>query len=121
MNPLFPYLQVGLSGLSVLPAVLLFTVYCLLFANSAFADELELQPLIDEALKNNHEILMLQARESVSQFKIPQAESLPDPMAMVGYQNDGTKDLYTFGDKDASDSEWMFSVSQMFPYPGNAH
>jgi outer membrane protein TolC len=94
------------------------TLYFLFSTALTSAEELKLQPLIDEALKNNHEILMLEARESVSKFKIPQAESLPDPMAMVGYQNDGTKDLYTFGDKDASDSEWMFSVSQMFPYPG---
>ncbi len=95
------------------------TVYCsTVYCSPLFAEELELQPLIDEALKNNHEILMLEARESVSKFKIPQAESLSDPMFMVGYQNDGTKDLYTFGKKDASDSEWMFSVSQMFPYPG---
>jgi outer membrane protein TolC len=112
-NPLFT-----LCCLLFTAYCLLSTVNCLLFANSAFADELKLQPLIDEALNNNHEILMLQARESVSQFRIPQAESLPDPMFMFGYKNDGTKDLYTFNKETAADSEWMFSVSQMFPYPG---
>jgi hypothetical protein len=61
---------------------------------------------------------MLEARESVSKFKIPQAESLPDPMFMFGYLNDGVRDLYTFDEEMAADSQWMFSVSQMFPYPG---
>lgn len=39
-------------------------------------------------------------------------------MFMFGYLNDGVKDLYTFNDEMAADSQWMFSVSQMFPYPG---
>lgn len=90
----------------------------LLFLTPAFADELKLQPLIDEALKNNHEILMSEARWSASKFRIPQAESLSDPMFMFGYLNDGVKDLYTFNDEMAADSQWMFSASQMFPYPG---
>ncbi|MBI5676151.1 MAG: TolC family protein [Nitrospirae bacterium] len=79
---------------------------------------MKLQPLIDEALKNNQEILMSEARWSASKFRIPQAESLSDPMFMFGYLNDGVKDLYTFNDEMAADSQWMFSVSQMFPYPG---
>ncbi len=91
---------------------------CILLTSPLFAGELTLQELIDEALKNNHEVLMLEARESVSKFKIPQAESLPDPMFMFGYMNDGVRDLYTFDEEMASDSQWMFTVSQMFPYPG---
>jgi outer membrane protein TolC len=90
----------------------------LLFANSAFADELKLQPLIDEALKNNPEILVSESRATAAGFRIPQAESLSDPMFMIGYQNDGTRDLYSFNKEMSADSEWMFSVSQMFPYPG---
>jgi len=90
----------------------------ILFTGPVFAGELTLQELIQEALVNNHEVLMLEARESVSKFKIPQAESLPDPMFMFGYQNDGVRDLYTFDEEMAADSQWMFSVSQMFPYPG---
>ncbi|MBI4848271.1 MAG: TolC family protein [Nitrospirae bacterium] len=61
---------------------------------------------------------ILNARESASRFRILQAESLPDPMFMFGYQNDGIRDPYTFDEEMASDSMWMFSVSQMFPYPG---
>jgi outer membrane protein TolC len=93
-------------------------IIIILLTSPAFAGELTLQELIQEALRNNHEVLMLGARESVSRFKIPQAESLPDPMFMFGYLNDGVRDPYTFDEEMAADSQWMFSVSQMFPYPG---
>jgi cobalt-zinc-cadmium efflux system outer membrane protein len=99
-----------------MPYVLLISLFLLI--RPAFAGGLTLQELIQEALNNNHEVLMLEARESASKFKIPQAESLPDPMFMFGYLNDGVRDLYTFDEEMASDSQWMFSVSQMFPYPG---
>src|SRR4030067_3819552 len=89
-----------------------------LFLNPVFAEELKLQELIDEALKNNPEILASKSRETAAKFRIPQAKSLPDPMVMFGYMNDGTRDLYTFGNEMAADSQWMFSASQMFPYPG---
>jgi outer membrane protein TolC len=88
----------------------------LLFTISASAEELNLQQLIDEALENNHEIMVAQSRLSSSKFRIPQSQSLPDPMFMAGYQNEGTKNLYTFS--TSPDSQWMFSVSQMFPFPG---
>jgi len=84
----------------------------------ALAGELSLRELIDEALRNNPDILMSDARVSAAEYRIPQAESLPDPMFMFGYENDGTRDIYTFGDEMAADSRWMFSVSQMFPFPG---
>lgn len=94
------------------------TLYFLLSTALTSADELKLQPLIDEALKNNPEILVSESRATAAGFRIPQAESLSDPMFMIGYQNDGTRDLYSFNKEMAADSEWMFSVSQMFPYPG---
>jgi len=106
-----PGLQLRKSVLCALCSVFFFVV-------PAFAEELKLQPLIDEALENNHELLMLESRQSASRFRVPQAESLPDPMFMFGYMNEGTRDLYTFGDEMAADSQWMFSLSQMFPYPG---
>lgn len=101
--------------------LLLFTIYCSLFAGfigNAFADELILHDLISEALRNNPEILASKSRALTYKFRIPQAGSLPDPMFMFGYMNEGTRDLYTFGDEMAVDSQWMFSVSQMFPFPG---
>ena len=65
---------------------------------------------------------MLRRRGSdASTHKIPQATSLADPMLMMGYENEGTDSLYTFGGETKgmpADSRWMFSLSQMFPYPG---
>lgn len=88
------------------------------FISNAFADELILHDLINEALKNNPEIRASKAMALIYKFRIPQAGSLPDPMFMIGYQNEGIRNLYTFGDEMAVDSQWMFSVSQMFPFPG---
>ena len=87
----------------------------------AAEDTLRLPDLIREALKNNPEIHVAQARESAAAHRIPQATSLSDPMFMMGYENEGTNSLYTFGGETKgmpADSRWMFSLSQMFPYPG---
>jgi outer membrane protein TolC len=77
--------------------------------------------MIREALKNNPEIHIAEARANGSTHKIPQATSLADPMVMMGYENEGTDSFYTF-DRETkgmpADSRWMFSLSQMFPYPG---
>ncbi len=86
------------------------------FAFPAIAEELSLQELIDEALKNNYEILAAQSRFNALKFRIPQVESLPDPMFMLGYQNEGFRKLYTFS--ESPDSQWMFSLSQTLPFPG---
>jgi outer membrane protein, heavy metal efflux system len=98
---------------------------CIFFlpAAQAFAMEetLSLPDLIREALKNNPEIHVAEARADASTHKIPQAMSLADPMMMIGYENEGTDSLYTF-DRETkgmpADSRWMFTLSQMFPYPG---
>ena len=95
----------------------------ILTAAHAFAAEetLKLPDLIREALKNNPEIHVAEARANSSTHKIPQATSLADPMVMVGYENEGTDSFYNF-DRNTkgmpADSRWMFSLSQMFPYPG---
>lgn len=105
-------------------SVLLYTCipfFCLLFyysISTVSASELNLEELLNEALENNPEILAFKSKEAASKFKIPQAKSLPDPMLMLGYMNEGTRDLYTFGEDMSADSQWMFSVSQMFPFPG---
>ncbi|HBR22419.1 MAG TPA: hypothetical protein DD713_07645 [Nitrospiraceae bacterium] len=87
----------------------------LLFTAVAFAEELKLQPLIDEALNNNQELIVSGLKVSTSKYKIPQVQSLPDPMFMLGYQNEGY-DRYTYGEMQGA--QWMFSASQMFPFPG---
>jgi len=48
-------------------------------------------------------------------FRVPQAGALPDPMVMFGYQNEGWE-RYTYGEME--DAMWMYSASQMFPFPG---
>lgn len=94
----------------------LLSAFTILSVEQAFADDgvADLQSLIDEALANNPELNASSARVSASEHKIPQEKSLPDPMFMVGYQNMGF-DQYTYG--MMPDSMWMFSISQMFPFP----
>jgi outer membrane protein TolC len=76
---------------------------------------LHLQSLIDEALQASPEIQAARAKAAASGFRVPQSMSLPDPMLMVGYQNDGTSS-FTFN--EAADSQYMFSASQLFFFPG---
>ena len=86
-----------------------------LLGTSVSAQELKLSDLVDEALKNNPDIRASQARIEASRHRIPQSKSLPDPMFMFGYQNEGF-DRYTYGEMQGA--QWMFSASQMFPFPG---
>ena len=97
--------------------VFLFAACFVVTANESFAaeNELKLQDLIEEALKNSPAVLAAEARVSASKYRIPQSTSLPDPMFMFGYQNEGWE-RYTYG--ESPDAQWMFSLSQMFPYPG---
>lgn len=76
---------------------------------------LGLQPLINEALKNNRELLAAESKWNAASHRIGQATSLPDPMVMVGYQNEGWN-TYTYGEMGGA--QWMYSVSQMFPFFG---
>ncbi|MEW6001673.1 MAG: TolC family protein, partial [Nitrospirota bacterium] len=92
-----------------------FVFLLLIFDNALTGEVLNLKGLIEEALKNNREVLIAESRWKTSTFKIPQARSLPDPMFMFGYQNEGFR-KYTFGESE--DAQWMFSASQMFPFPG---
>ncbi|MFZ3114616.1 MAG: TolC family protein [Syntrophales bacterium] len=105
--------------------VSVFLTLCFLFfpvfTGSADEGTVKLRDLLLEALRSNPEIQALQARTTAAEHRIPQAMSLADPMVMVGYENEGTSNLYTFN-RDVngmpSGSRWMFSLSQMFPYPG---
>jgi len=85
------------------------------FAPFAFAGDLKLQELLDEALKSNSELLAYESMVKASAYRVPQAKSLPDPMFMFGYQNEGWR-RYTYG--EMLGAQWMFSASQMIPFPG---
>ena len=93
----------------------LLTGFILLAATLATAQELNLDNLVQEALQNNPDIKASQARIEAAKYRIPQSKSLPDPMFMFGYQNEGF-DRYTYGEMQGA--QWMFSASQQFPFPG---
>lgn len=99
---------------SFLKKGLLFLSFLLLAASYGGNDPV-LTGLVDEALKNSPEIQASQARIEAARLRIPQVKSLPDPMFMFGYQNEGF-DRYTYG--EMSGSQWMFSASQQFLFPG---
>jgi cobalt-zinc-cadmium efflux system outer membrane protein len=109
--------NLGMESLMILykPVRSIVFFLVLLWGQSAQASDLRLQDLIPEALKNNPEILAAQAGVQVSEFKIPQAKALPDPMFMFGYQNEGYSN-YTYGEMQGA--QWMFSGTQMFPFWG---
>ena len=86
-----------------------------LIAATSFHGDPALEGLVDEALKNSPEIKASLARIEAARLKVPQAGSLPDPMIMAGYQNEGF-DRYTYGEMQGS--QWMFSATQQFLFPG---
>jgi outer membrane protein TolC len=98
----------------ILKSWLLLFSFLLCTASPVLGDPV-LDGLIDEALKNSPEIKASQARIEAARLRVPQAGSLPDPMLMTGYQNEGFG-RYTYG--EVSDSQWMFSASQQFLFPG---
>jgi outer membrane protein TolC len=87
----------------------------LLLAGSAFAQELKLSDLMEEALNNNSEIKASLSKIEAARYRVPQATSLPDPTLTFGYQNEGF-DRYSYGEEQGS--QWMFSASQQFLFPG---
>ncbi|MCG2741019.1 MAG: TolC family protein [Syntrophaceae bacterium] len=95
----------------------LFAAGVLLFVQpvAVRAGVLELQGLIDEALQASPEIQAARAKAAAAGFRVPQSMSLPDPMLMVGYQNEGTS-RFTFN--ESADSQYLFSASQLFFFPG---
>jgi cobalt-zinc-cadmium efflux system outer membrane protein len=95
--------------------ILSFLVIALLVVSPVNAEVLDLGWLIDEALRNNREMLAAQSRVGAYTHKIPQAGSLPDPMFTFGYQNE-TLSNYTYG--QSPDSKWMFELSQTLPFAG---
>ena len=94
---------------------LLFALVVFFLGSSVFAGELRLSDLTQEALKNSPEIQASLSKIEAARYRVPQARSLPDPMFTFGYQNEGF-DRYTYGEEQGS--QWMFSASQQFLFPG---
>jgi cobalt-zinc-cadmium efflux system outer membrane protein len=99
------------SSLSIIISLMIL----FLFRSPVFGEELDLGWLIDEALKNNREILMVTDKAAAAEHRIMPAQSLPDPMLTFGYQNTS---LSTYNYNKDDNSYWIVSASQMFPYPG---
>jgi outer membrane protein, heavy metal efflux system len=96
-------------------ATVLAGIMLLMLARAGAAETLELQPLIQEALQNNRDLLAAESRVTAAGFRITQAWGLPDPMVSIGYQNEGFTS-YTYGEELGA--QWMYSVSQTLPFPG---
>jgi outer membrane protein TolC len=92
----------------------IFAMTVFLLGVSAFAQELKLSDLTEEALKNSPEIIASLSKIEAAKYRVPQATSLPDPMFTFGYQNEGFN-RYTYGEEQGS--QWMFSASQQFLFP----
>ena len=82
---------------------------------AADSGTLDLDEIIREALGKSPELLVSEAKVSASGYRIPQAKSLPDPMFMFGYQNEGFERI-TIGEEP--NAMGMFQLSQMFPFFG---
>lgn len=78
---------------------------------------LELSDLIEEARRNNPEILAAQKRYEASRQQPRQAGSLPDPTLSLGYASNGNP-LPGTGIGTQPTSNIGFSFTQEFPYPG---
>jgi outer membrane protein, heavy metal efflux system len=109
--------ECGMRRTVFIPLFRFFVVVLLLLsARVGAAEEApSLQRLIAEALRNNRELQSSESRWKAATYRIDQAESLPDPMVMVGYQNEGW-DKYTYGQMQGS--QWLYGISQTFPFPG---
>lgn len=99
---------------ALIPLLILLSVV-LCAPRTLSAGEVRLDDLLREALEHSPQILSAEAHAAAAYYRIPQSASLPDPMFMLGYQNEGFE-RYMYG--KSPDAQWMFSLSQMFPFPG---
>ena len=83
-------------------------------ANEPAPAELDVEQLVDEALRNNPEILAARGKAQAVREKVPQAGALEDPMLGVGVTNLPTN--FSFEDDDMTQKE--VSVTQKLPFPG---
>jgi outer membrane protein, heavy metal efflux system len=103
--------------LPALELLAVFLILCVIFPAVLYGAEktLSLNDLIAEGFEKSPEILAAQARAEAAGFRVSQAKTLPDPMFMFGYQNEGFQRL-TIGEETGAMG--MFSLSQMFLFPG---
>jgi outer membrane protein, heavy metal efflux system len=95
--------------------IVLLAFLCVLVNKPLQARDDRLEGLITDALNNNPQLIASQQKADAAFKQVAVKRSLPDPMFMFGYQNAGF-DRITYG--EMNDSQWMFTASQMFLYPG---
>ena len=93
-----------------------FILMLLPFSSSAQSEKprLNVDQMVEEALKNNPEISAAKIKWEVFKERIPQASALEDPMFGFGIVSLPTN--FSFRDEDMTMKE--FSISQKFPFPG---
>jgi outer membrane protein TolC len=90
--------------------------YCLA-ALAVPAGAQPLASLVDEALRNNREILAAQKKYESARQRPPEASSLPDPTLSLGYASNGGPWPGAGLGRDAT-SNIGVAVSQQVPFPG---
>ena len=90
--------------------------YCLV-ALALPAHAQPLASLVEEALRNNREILAAQKRYESARQRPSEASSLPDPTLSLGYASNGGPWPGAGLGRDAT-SNIGFAVSQQVPFPG---
>lgn len=84
-------------------------------AQSAELADPVLASLVADSLAGRPELRAAAAEIRVRQARVPQAGALPDPVVLVGIQNDGFTSI-EIGKMETSYLQFM--VSQTFPWPG---
>ncbi len=94
----------------------LFLIFvCVLFNNTVSANELSLEPLVEEAKRNNPEIAAALKRYESAKARIPQAKSPEDPQIGIEFEK-AKGNPFNLRSTPAMDRK--LSVSQMFPWFG---
>jgi len=104
----------GTALFRVVLALLAFFALHIGLCDAIAAADMELAPLVTEALDKNPELLAAQARAGAARERITMARGLPDPMLSAGYQNVGLRS-YTYPKNP--DAQWTFGLSQTLPNP----
>jgi outer membrane protein TolC len=100
---------------TVISLIVLSCLAAAAWAQGASQPVLRLSDLLAEARQKSPEILAARARVQASRARVPQSQSLPDPMGMVELDNAGFKQ-YTVGTDMGS--QVMYSITQDIPFPG---
>jgi outer membrane protein TolC len=100
---------------AILFAALLLGLTVQVWAQSPARPALKLSDLLAEARQKSPEILAARARVQAARARVPQSQSLPDPMAMFEVDNEGIK-RSTLGEMPMS--QQMYSITQEIPFPG---